>query len=204
MSIDFLETPIEMQALSGDWDHLPEACSNPLLSYDWFEACAHATSPHTRIVIAALRESGVIRAIAPLAINRRFGVKTFEFLGGPICNLCEPSDFIYADETALLALLAELKTLGRPLFLDRVPSASPTASALSQRPNGMTSIPLRTGSRSLFVPIDGDWDSFEAGIPKSRRAKMRQRTNAANKLGEVSYEVIKPTPSPILAFSRTS
>ncbi|MGH1483971.1 MAG: GNAT family N-acetyltransferase [Geminicoccales bacterium] len=200
MSLELIETASELRSLSDEWNSLPEAASNPLLSYDWFEACAAATEPLTKIMVAVLREHGKIRAIAPLAIGRRHGVATLEFLGWPGLNLCEPCDLLYADEEVLASLVEELKGLGKPLFLSRIPTESPTAALLSDSLTGMTSIPLRTRSRSLFVPISGEWEDFEAGLPSSRRAKLRQRLKAAKKFGEVSFEVVRPTSATHSSF----
>lgn len=201
--MDIIENTEEIQALAEGWDALPGPSSNPLLSYDWFEACARATSPHAKTVIAVLRRDKAIRAIAPLAVTCRNGIATFELLSDPICHLYEPSDLIYADDEALFDLLDGLKTLGKPLFLSRISASSQTAAALSDSRNGLTSIPLRSKSHSLFLPITGSWTDFEATISTSRRARLRRRANAAKKMGAVAYDVARPNLDDYLGYLKT-
>lgn len=200
MQIDVIRQTDQLQSLAPEWNALAERYRSPLVTSEWFEACARATASSAGMVIVVVRTNDRICAIAPLISSNQDGMTALALLGGPHCNLSEPGDFLYEDEASLRSLLKAVMSLGQPINLERIPANSKTASVLAERPKGMMVLPLRTTSRSLFVPVEGDWASFEAGMSKSRRTNLKRKTKAANKAGTVTFEAVKPTPSTYLDY----
>lgn len=202
ITAEVIEHPDDLVPLADDWNVLAEPFASPLLTHEWFEACARASSPPARLCVVVIRKQNRVRAIAPLVLASRHCLPTLQFLGNPFCELCEPSGFLYADEMSLRDLLDAVFALGRPIRLDRIPAGSAAATMLAERSRFPLSIGPRM-TRSLFVPTRGSWSDFEAGLPKSRRTNLKRKTKAAAKFGEVVFETVKPTPETYLGYLQT-
>jgi CelD/BcsL family acetyltransferase involved in cellulose biosynthesis len=201
MTVRIIEHADEMEELVGEWNALAEPYKTPVVAFEWLRACAYASSPPGRLAIVLLRSSSRLRAVAPLMLQRRHGVPTLEMLGKPLCALSEPCDLLYEDESALRELTDALVALDKPLRLDRIPDASLTASVLGEVCRREISVRPRV-SKTLSVSVSGTWREFEAGMSKSRRATLRRKLRMAEKLGEVRFETVSPTPETFPRYFR--
>lgn len=199
-SIEFIDHPDKVKSLAREWNVLAGASRTPLLTYEWFSACARVTAPVAQIVIAVVRKRNIVCAIAPLVLIKKFGISTLELLGDHYCKLYEPQDFLYADTPSLRTLLDVVMSLRRPIFLHRIPAESATASLLKESRRGCIAIIMPKTSRSLFVPRTGTWPIFEAQMSKSRRYNLKRKTDAAMKIGETTFETVRPTRETYLAY----
>lgn len=191
MTFEIIAHADELAPLANDWNALSEPLRSPMVSYEWFQACADATTPPGRLFVAVLRNDGRVRAIAPLVLGDCGHVPTLEFLGHAYIRYAEPTNLLYADEHSLRDLLSEVLDLGFPLRLDRIPAESLAAKVLSEPGNGMFSVAPRE-SCSLFVPISGTWSEFEKSIPKKRRGNLRNAMKIAKGFGDVTFENHRP------------
>jgi CelD/BcsL family acetyltransferase involved in cellulose biosynthesis len=200
MNIEFIEHPDEMQSLAHEWNALAGASRTPLLTYEWFSACARAASPSAQIAVAVSRSGNKITAIAPLVSIRKYGIPTLVMLGDPYCKLYETKDFLFKDTSSLRSLIDALFSLRRPILLGRIPAESQTVSLLKEGRRGFVTMSMPNTDRSLFVPRTGSWTTFESRMSKSRRDNLKRKTKAAMKIGETTFETVRPTPETYLAY----
>lgn len=193
MSIDIITDAAALAPLRADWTALAGPLAPPMLTFDWINACALATEPAARLAVVVVRDGAGVRAIAPLAVTRRYGIATLEFIGEPVCRLNEPCDFLYADDQAFFALFDAVAALGAPVRLDRLPSGCSTM-ALLARCRGYLATPSRI-TRAPYLPVDGCWDDHVATWPKSRRRSVKRARRAAEACGPVRCEIVAPTPA---------
>ena len=146
MPVEIIECADDLATIATEWNSLAERFGNPLLRYEWFNACAHASSPTGTLSIIVIRSHGEIRAIAPLVLVKRGSVSTLQFLGDAFCVLGEPCGLIYKDEQSLQELIAAMVSQRRPLRLNRIPADSSEAIALSRARQGVTTVSPRNSS----------------------------------------------------------
>jgi CelD/BcsL family acetyltransferase involved in cellulose biosynthesis len=100
-------------------------------------------------------------------------------------------DVIAEDQQARTVLIeAMLEASNGKVDLGFVRDGSPLlaeAGAAAQR-RGYRTI-TRTLETSPYIELDGDWESFEAGMPGKRRADLRRRRRRLEEKGAYSFEV---------------
>ncbi|MBK8907076.1 MAG: GNAT family N-acetyltransferase [Rhodospirillales bacterium] len=200
MTVEIIEDARALAPLRVDWNALAGPLAAPMVTYDWIQACASASEEAARLAIVVVRDGATVRGVAPLAIGRRNGIPTLEFVGEPVCHVNEPCDFLYADDDAFIALMTAVAAIGLPLRLDRLPINSPTVSLLT-RCRGYLATPPKV-TRAPFLPVAGSWDQFVAAWPKSRRRSVKRALRAAQDHGPVACEIVAPTPETAEAHIR--
>src|SRR5947207_6943235 len=88
------------------WDNLASRFRMPVLEFDWQSACAEAFYPPGQLAVYVLTSGKEIKAIAPLAVSQRCGIRQLELLGSSM--LGEPDGLLYSDESALRKLLESI------------------------------------------------------------------------------------------------
>lgn len=198
MTVEILEKPNELDDIADQWRALHPPLHAPYLTYDWFRACAEATSPPARLAIVVLRSGDDIRAIAPLVLQRRRSTRLpfLEILGNPLCELFEPTDFFYADTDSLKELLYAIMAMGHPLRLERIPNISPTAAAARDIP-GVWRLWDWRKTYAPVLPLSTDLNDLSAIWPKHRKRSVKRAWKKAERFGDVSFELVTPEPSTI-------
>lgn len=198
MTVEILEKPNELDDIADQWRALHPPLHAPYLTYDWFRACAEATSPPARLAIVVLRSGDDIRAIAPLVLQRRRSTRLpfLEILGNPLCELFEPTDFFYADTDSLKELLYAIMAMGHPLRLERIPNISPTAAAARDIP-GVWRLWDWRKTYAPVLPLSTDSNDLSAIWPKHRKRSVKRAWKKAERFGDVSFELVTPEPSTI-------
>lgn len=181
--------------LENSWNGLAERFRTPLLGYEWFTACADAFCPPGRLSIVAVRHSGHITALAPLALVPCGPGDRLELLGGS--PLGEPSGLIYQDEEALRELADGICSLHKPTVLHRLTSDSAEARILEETCRGRNFLMARPGSGSPWLPIATAWEEFEEQLPPRRRYDLRRARKRALLRGEVQTEILSPKPEEV-------
>src|SRR5207253_645487 len=135
------------------------------------------------------------RAIAALARPRRAAPR-LETLGR---QLWEPVDFLYEDEAALAELIEGLARLGLPLALSRLPLESPAHSILREAFRGSV---LREHARvgAPLIRLDESWLQPEARFDAGRRSDFRRARRQVERGGEVTTEIVSPSPDRLAAL----
>src|SRR5690242_13778487 len=70
--------------LRHEWNDLAAPFATPLLTFEWFEACAAAVCPPERLSIVVVRSAGRIMALAPLVTVKKMGIDHLEILGSSL------------------------------------------------------------------------------------------------------------------------
>lgn len=175
-----------MAELAPAWDRLASQ-GTPMQHYIWARTCAEVFG--SRIQALVIESLGEVVAIAPLA--RREGYcGRLESIG--VAELFEPTDFLYADDSALAMLVRAATALGAPLDLGRMPANSPALRGLGKgwRCLSRTS---RAGA-CPYIELGPQWTNPEQQFNARRRGDFRRAERHAQELGEVRFEILAPPP----------
>lgn len=188
--IRIIRTPAELAALASEWDALAARFPSPLLQHDWFSAAAAAVCPPGELAAVVVETAGRLTAAAPLVATRTRGNERLELLGE--AQLSEPGGFLYCDTEALARLAAGVVALGHPLLLTRLPAEGSEIDTL--RRAGRTVMAVRSADGTPWLPLEGDWEQFEARLPPRRRATLRRAERRCGDLGRVASRLLAPQP----------
>jgi CelD/BcsL family acetyltransferase involved in cellulose biosynthesis len=179
-----------LRSLAEGWNALAQRFKTPLLRHEWFTACVEAFCPPAQLAILVIHSQEEIVAIAPLVIEKRFGLERLELLGTSV--LLEPSGFLYKDEGALAELIDTIVALRKLVQLRKLPVRSPERILFNK-------LSLRRAFRmciraacSPVIPIATSWAEFEKRISSSRRSSFRRTRKRAEEFGKIQFEVISP------------
>jgi CelD/BcsL family acetyltransferase involved in cellulose biosynthesis len=179
-----------LRSLAEGWNALAQRLKTPLLRHEWFTACAEAFCPPAELAIVVIHSQEEILAIAPLVIEKRFGLERFELLGTSV--LLEPSGFLYKDEGALAELVDTIVALGKPMLLRRLPVRSPEVVLFNKLSPRRAFRMCRRAACSPVIPIVTSWAEFEKKTSSSRRSSLRRTRKRAEEFGRVEFEVLSP------------
>ncbi|HEU0225963.1 MAG TPA: GNAT family N-acetyltransferase [Steroidobacteraceae bacterium] len=191
--IELLRTHGELESLADEWQALPPAQADPLLSHPWFAAAARSWHPDGSLHVLALRQDGRLAGVAPMALAQRFGAFRLELIGA--AALGEPSGLLAADAPALDALCAALIAVGRPIVLQRVARTSGIGAALRAAAS-RHGILLEAGSAPCQrVDNVGGWEAYLARRSSSLRQGLRRKRGWLEREGPVQFEFLRPDGS---------
>lgn len=180
--------------LAESWSALCAQAPNaagPMHGHGWARECAAAFNPSDALRVIVVGNQDNPQAIAPL-VARGSLVKQLEQIG--VHELYEPTDLLYANETALDELAAKLASLGAPLRFGRLPADSPTITALQRAFARRAWLHLTEAAAAPSLPLDESWCEPEMKFNAGRRSDFRRAQRHAASFGEVSFEMLAPTP----------
>jgi CelD/BcsL family acetyltransferase involved in cellulose biosynthesis len=183
-----------LDRLADCWNSLSAKFNSPIQDFSWSQVCATSicANDKLRIVVSNLGEQAV--AIAPLMQPTGI-LSPLKMLG--VGSLYEPMDFLYADLPALNSLAQALKKLGHAIDLERVPIDSPVIAALQQAYQGAGLVHISPNGFCPYIPLCAAWTEPEQQFNSGRRSDFRRAQKHAQKLGEVTYEILSPTPAEV-------
>src|SRR2546422_8810326 len=155
--------------LADSWDQLAIGSGSPMHHYAWVSACAELFSKPGDVHLVVLGSPEDPAAIAPL-VRAHGPVPRLELLG--LRHLHEPTDFVYRDAGAAAALAAAVAPLGLPLFLERVPAESATASALETAWLGRGAVGSRPALGCPFLELAGGGAGAEPPLEAGRPSRF--------------------------------
>lgn len=175
----------DIEAITTDWDRLADRTdAPPFLRAGWALRWAESFAP------------GRLRALTAWRADELAGVLTLVVTGRQAASAANGhtpfSDLLAADGEAAAAIARRLLEPGRFRRVDlqhlscegRGWPALTAAAAAGSRPR-LAWIPVR----SPYVALEGDWESFQAGLPAMLRKNMRRRERQLDELGAVRLEV---------------
>jgi CelD/BcsL family acetyltransferase involved in cellulose biosynthesis len=182
----------DLDSLAPAWDRLASRSGSPIAQHIWARACAQALGDRYSLQVVAIgpRERPV--AIAPLARRRR-PLAPLELLGAH--ELREPMDFLYADAQAAAALVRAIASLPGPLSLKRFPASSLALAAVGDAYRKRGIVLTREAGACPYIRLGEPDTEPEQGLSARRRSDLRRAQRRAEKLGEVSFEVLSPKPA---------
>lgn len=179
-----------LASLQNDWNRLAMRFQSPLLRHEWFMSCVYAFSYRQKPAVFIVRNHGAVEAIAPLATVRGVGMSSLEVMGASV--LGEPCGFLFKDRRSLDELFRAIVSDGRPVHLDRMMSDCPELKVLDTVSSEERMFGHDRESRSPWLPIAGDWKSYEKSISSSRRSSLRRAYRRAAEAGTLTFEIVSP------------
>jgi CelD/BcsL family acetyltransferase involved in cellulose biosynthesis len=180
-----------LDALAPGWATLQSHLDSPAQSLAWTRACADAFAGEDRLAVVGVGPRDAPRALAPL-VYRPGTPGCIELLG--VRQTYEPSDLLYASEEGLHELVAALVQSGTPLLLRRLVHDSPAATALQRAYRWRGVVHAQPAGSCPFIPLDSSWCEPEQHFNRHQRTNFRRAWNLAREAGELSFEVLSPTP----------
>jgi CelD/BcsL family acetyltransferase involved in cellulose biosynthesis len=107
--------------------------------------------------------------------------------------LKEPMDLLFENEAALEALAERLVATGCPVFLERVPTDSPTLAVLRRAYSGRGIVVERPAGPYPYIVLSDSWTHPEQHLNSRRRSALRRMRRKAEKKGDVSVDVLQPS-----------
>jgi CelD/BcsL family acetyltransferase involved in cellulose biosynthesis len=181
----------ELDSLAPAWDRLAARSGSPIGHYIWARACAESLSDRYSLEVLAIGPPAQPMAIAPLAKRRR-PLAPLELLGAH--ELREPMDFLYEDAAAAAALVDALCAAPSPLSLKRFPADSLALAAVEDAYRKRGLVLNRGAGACPFIQLDERHKEPAQGLSTRRRADLRRAKRRAARLGEVSYQMLAPSP----------
>jgi CelD/BcsL family acetyltransferase involved in cellulose biosynthesis len=167
--IRWVEDEAELESLAEPWDRLADRWGTPFLRHDWFAAWWEAFAAGRKLRICTVWEGDELAAVYPLCAS-----------GGRLetmRNAHTPGYSPFArDDRALRAVIeAAFAECRGYLVQRRIPAATPVAGMITDasRRAGMITF-VEPGIVSPIVLIDGDFETFMAGLSKKTRGDARR------------------------------
>lgn len=189
--LEVIKSLRDLDDLMHEWNLLPGAQQNPLLRHEWFLSAAEAFHNKHDLRVITLRESGRLRAVAPLALVKRHGIQRLELLGASALH--EPSDVLYDGADSLLELCAVIARLPQATVLQRVMESSLLMDQLMQRSQGHGKLLKLSATPAPFIDIQAPWERYFNSLSSRRRYDFRHARAKLERSGKVSVEFIVPT-----------
>ena len=170
----------DIEGIAREWDGLArEAVTHPFMRPGWL-APWHAAFGSGPIEIFVARRSGQLVGVLPLERKHRALVA--------LANWHTPEfEPVGVDEAACRALVAAAaQRAGSRLDLAFLPRSGSARALVGAEMDGRVRVITRTIERSPYVPLAGDWQSFESALSIKRRSDLRRRHRRLTELGELT------------------
>ncbi len=179
-----------LHAVASDWERLAAQFGSPLLTAEWFVACAETLCAESDLRVVVVRSRGVVCAVAPLVVVRRDGMEWLEVLG--VATLYEPAGFLYDGVESLHCLLSRVISFQLPVALVRLPAESALEAALRELARYKGVLLARRTASSAYVNINGGWEDYFQTISGARRKKYRYQRKFTERFGAVTVRIERP------------
>lgn len=172
----------------SEWDVLADRVdAPPFLRAGWIDAWWRAFG-RGRLELLTARRAG-----------RLTGVLPFSRWGGGVYS---PTNWHTPAYGPLSEDLDVTRALGAELFgapsrrvdLSFLEAGADETAGLLGAAEAHRTVLRRTVSRSPFVAVEGDWDSYERGLSKNRRRSIRRRRCQLEELGQVRVDIHEGGP----------
>ncbi|MFM1847104.1 MAG: hypothetical protein RL417_578 [Pseudomonadota bacterium] len=104
----------------------------------------------------------------------------------------EPTYILASDREAEGLLIKEVRRLGFPLELTRMPADLFNPDELGSALGRPALRVLRPEGGSPWLPLGGTWAEFEASLPANRRSDLRRAQRKAEGHGALTYRILTP------------
>ena len=198
-----LQTVVDSQhlaRLSNGWRALEPQDGSPTQHFIWAQAYHQTYGQEALVQVLTIGSTHAPEALAPLVQRPSAVLPRLELLG--VQELCEPLDLLYDGQDALDALAEGLVKLGQPLWLERLPATSPVIPALERAYKGRGLVLRSPAATYPRIALNRTWVEPESHFNAGRRTDFRRAQRKAAEQGELSFEVLSPTPAelaPLLA-----
>lgn len=189
--IEIIREEKALASITDEWNKLAKPFEFPLVCHEWFVACSEAFYNKDDLRIVIVRSGGSISAIAPLAVIKRNGIDSLEFMGSSF--LYEPCCLLYNNRDSLQELLEGIFKLGRPVYFGRILADSAELELSSKLIRFRGKFVTRKAVGSLYVSINSSWNEFFDSLSPKRRYDLRRARRRAEEFGDITIRIFCPT-----------
>jgi CelD/BcsL family acetyltransferase involved in cellulose biosynthesis len=189
-----LATRADLTRFERAWRSLGDIApaSGPIEQFDWAATCAAWGPSDRQLRIVALSRNDHLVGLLPLELKRTPGAARLVLLGAD--ELFEPMGLLVGDAAALKQLATSLATQRRPVFFDRLVIDEEDLNTLRAELGEHGIVVVRPQAGYPWIPLDASWQEPEAHLNSGRRSDLRRARRRAEKLGDVTSEVLTPRP----------
>ena len=188
MTTDTITDVDDLEALAGPWSELlGRADASPTVQPRWYLTAARTLHADEPLQAPVVMNGADVTAVVPV-VRTRSG--HLEVIGSRLLH--EPVALAHQDGASLAAAVDGLMRFGRPAHLGRLTSDGEAVRCLTSLPRHRGLTARRASKGTPFVPIHGDWASFEASLSSSRRSSLRRNVRRADEAGGFGFEVRSP------------
>ena len=180
------------------WRALASDVGGPIEQFEWVSTCAALPECRGEVWVATVQERNDLSALCPFALKRVRGVRRRVMLGVDFHH--EPMDLLARDAAALEALAEGVARDAVPVEFGRLPADSPAIPALTRAFGRKWVVVTRRLPNSPFITLDPSWAEPEAHLNARRRSDFRRARRRAERLGEVTTEILSPAPHELRAL----
>ena len=179
-----IEVHHEIDPIAREWDELASRVgASPFVRPGWFSRWWGAFGSG-ELSILALRREGRLSGVLPVCCSGRL-------VSSPTNWHTDLYGTIAEDAAARSALFAAvLESSPRRVDLSFLDEDSGDIDSLAEA-SGRYHLVSRMMTRSPFVSIEGDWDSYWRGLSKNLRSTVRRCHSRLEERGEVSFEMVE-------------
>ncbi len=179
-----------LPGLVSGWEALAASSAVlPMQDAPWALAAAEAFDDPLHVVVHG--DPSAPEAIAPMARRGR----ELELLGS--AQIHEPTDLLARSPEALGVLARELLRARQPISLRRIPADSDTVAALRDVVGRRGVVRVQEGAGHPALTLTEAWHEPGGGLSSSRRSSLRRARRRAEQSGEVTAELLTPTPEAV-------
>jgi CelD/BcsL family acetyltransferase involved in cellulose biosynthesis len=181
----------DIAALAEGWQRLEPFATLPTQSADFVTALS--ATMLAGVPIRVVETVGVDGPDALLPLCRSRGLFARWRIPGAR-EVFEPGDAISRDAVASRRLAERLARERRAIELSRIPADSPLIPALRAALTSRGLVSVRPATASPTIALGPEWQDPESRFSSRRRSDFRRAARRAAEFGEVSYEMLAPTP----------
>jgi CelD/BcsL family acetyltransferase involved in cellulose biosynthesis len=182
----------ERKALVRAWHRLEASASLPMQSHAFARALSTTLLAEADVEIFFVPSGGGLAALLPLCRgNGPFG--RWRMIGAE--QVFEPGDALCLTADSARPLAEAIVRSARALELERLPAASPLIPALRAAMRGKGWISVRPWTPAPTITLDPGWKDPASCFNAGRRSDFRRAERRASELGEVSFEILSPSPA---------
>jgi CelD/BcsL family acetyltransferase involved in cellulose biosynthesis len=177
--------------LVRSWRRLEASAALPTQSLSFASALSRTLLADQDIdVIFAQEGAGLAGLIA--FCGKRTPFARWRMIGPQ--ELWEPTEALCRDGGAAQLLAEAVVGDGRALQMDRIPAGSPLIPALRSALKGKGLMWGRSAIPTPTIALDEGWKDPASRFNSGRRSDFRRAARKAGALGEVSFEILSPSP----------
>jgi len=178
----------ELDAVRREWEQMAATSATIAAGFDYQRAWADglASRQQLHVFLAA-------GGIAPLVRARGFA-QPLTLLAA---EMYEPLDFLYRTPQAVEELLMLIRRTALPLYLQRIPAASPIVTFVEKIFERRALIVRKPAAASPLIRLDESWIEPESHLNSGRRSDLRRARRTSEKLGAVETQILAPAPAEV-------
>jgi CelD/BcsL family acetyltransferase involved in cellulose biosynthesis len=189
LELTTIRDPSGFAALADGWDDLAAALPrpSPFMLHAWLEEWWRHLGGDAELAVVVARRGGRLVGALPLMVERRFGVRSAAFIGGPDSALADLLLAAGEPDATAEGMVEELRR--QPFDLLDV-FGLPAGSRLARAAGGDLVAHERVEAPVMRMP-DGFEAAYRAKRGSKRRAEHRRRMRRLQEKGDAEFSIVR-------------